>query len=74
MVCNNLHALKTQSMQCKDNDSQVKEKIPGAAVSKEDYTNLEGPMTIDFLEKAVTVNNASHCQLLKRNSLSLLDD
>ena len=43
-----------------------KEKVPGAAVSKKQvmltvFRDMKRPMTIDFLEKDVTLNGASYC-------------
>ena len=38
------------------------------------FLDLKEPTTIDFLEKAATVNNAFYCQLLGQNSPYLLND
>ena len=47
-------------------DSQ---KVQGTVVRKEAYADcvldlLKGPVTIDFLGKCATVDNASYCQFL----------
>ena len=55
-----------------------KEKVPGAAVSKEGHAysllGNEGPTTIDFLEKGATVNSASYCQVIRKTLPYLLND
>ena len=38
------------------------------------FWDMKGPMTIDFIEKGATVNNASYCQLLWKNSPYLLNN
>ena len=40
-----------------------KEKVPDTVVSKKAHTNcdMKGLITIDFLKKGATINNASYC-------------
>ena len=53
-----------------------KEKLQGAAASKEGYADSllghKKPMIIDFFEKDATVNSTSYCQLIRQNSPYLL--
>ena len=43
-------------------NTQTKENIPGAMVSKEDHADsLLGLITIDFLDKDAIVNSVSFC-------------
>ena len=52
-----------------------KEKVQGAAVSKEDHAeSVLGPNSIAFLEKGATVDSASYHQLFRHNSSYLLND
>ena len=53
-------------------DSPVKERIPGEAVSKEGYAD-SFQVTIDFHEKAATVNYISYGQLWKKSLYSKYD-
>ena len=58
-------------MEWKDTDSSGKEKVLRTGVNKEVMLtgfffgggDMEGPITVDFLEKGATVNNAPYCQL-----------
>ena len=46
----------------------VKKNVPGAEASKEGHAvsfDMRGPITIDILEKYVTVNIVSYCQLFR---------
>ena len=38
------------------------------------FSDMKGPIALDFLEKDATVNSASCCQLDSENSLYLLND
>ena len=57
-----------------------KENVPDTVVSKEGHAysllkqNMEGPITIDFLEKSSPVNSVSCCQIFWQSSPYLLND
>ena len=62
--------LKRQSMLRKHTDFFGKKKFRAQQSVKKVmltvFWDMKGPITIDFLEKGATVNNASYCQLLKQ--------
>ena len=64
--------IKKKSIEWKCTDSQVKKKFREQySVKKVMLTvfwDMKGLITIDFLEKVATVNNASYCKLLSQNA------
>ena len=55
----------------KHTDSPLKKKVRGQMSAKKVmlavYWDIKGPITRDFLEKYITMNNASYCQLCRQN-------
>ena len=65
-------------MEWKHTDFPVKKKFwaqqSGKKMMLTVFWNMKEPITIDFREKAATVNSTSYCQLLRQNSPYLLND
>ena len=64
-------------MERKRTDFPVKEKFCAQQSVKKVmlivFWDMKGLITIDFLEKSATQNNASYCQLLRKNPTYLLN-
>ena len=56
---------KRQSIEGNHTDSLIKGNVPSVAIGKVNYAevlwDVKGLITIDFLEKWATLNNASNC-------------
>ena len=71
VMCKNLVLLKKVYKWTKDDFSMKRfcRRDRGKKVKLTIFKYNEGPFTIHFLENGATVDNASNCQLSKRNSL-----
>ena len=57
--------------------NQQQKTVPGAFVFIQSYllfSYMKEAITMDFLEKSASVNNVSHCELLRHNQDYLLHD
>ena len=78
MVCFFETESKRESMERKHIDSLVKKKFRAQWLVKKIiltvFKDIQGSITVDFLEKNPTVNSASYCQLLWQNSPYFLNE